>query len=174
MNETKKHIKKICTQIEVSVNRKINSYHDTIWLSELFKEKKILISASTFARIFGITNSKTKPYKATLDNLAKFLDYNDWDNYVNFQSKYHSYSNVFLNEDSNGFSKINLEIALILKNYEAVKLELDKYEKFITNNNIHFDIANLIGKYVKINNYENELLIILAAYSGETVHPIPG
>ena len=87
MNETKKHIKQICTQIEVSVNRKINSYQDTIWLSDLFKDKKILISASTFARIFSITNSKTKPYKATLDNLAKFLDYKDWENYINYQSK---------------------------------------------------------------------------------------
>lgn len=162
MNETKKNIKKICTQIEIVVNRKIKSYQDTIWLSELFKEKKILISASTFARIFGITNSKTKPYKATLDNLAKFLDYNDWDNYLNYQSKYHSYSNVFLNDDANGFSKINLEIALLLKKYDAVKLELDKYEKFIASNSIHFEIANLIGKYVKINNYDSELLIILA------------
>jgi hypothetical protein len=162
MNETKKHIKQICTQIEVSVNRKINSYQDTIWLSDLFKDKKILISASTFARIFSITNSKTKPYKATLDNLAKFLDYKDWENYINYQSKYHSHSNIFLNEDANGFSKINLEIALLVKNYEAVKLELDKYEKFITSNSIHFDVANLIGRYVKINNYDNELLIILA------------
>lgn len=162
MNEAKKHIKQICNQIEVSVNRKINSYHDTIWLSDLFKEKKILISASTFARIFGITNSKTKPYKATLDNLAKFLDYKDWENYVNYQTKYHSNSNVFLNEDANGFSKINLEIGLILKKYETIKFELDNYEKFISNNSIHFEIANLIGKYVKISNYDNELLMILA------------
>lgn len=164
MNEAKKHIKQICNQIEVSVNRKINSYHDTIWLSDLFKEKKILISASTIARIFGITNSKTKPYKATLDNLAKFLDYKDWENYVNYQSKYHSHSNVFLNEDGNGFSKINLEIGFILKKHETIKFELNNYEKFISNNSIHFEIANLIGKYVKISNYDNELLMILAKF----------
>jgi hypothetical protein len=162
MNQTNKHIKQICDQIEVSVNRKINSYHDTIWLSEIFKQKKILISASTFARIFKITNSKTTPYKATLDNLAKFLDFSNWENYLNYQTKYHSQSNVFLNEDATGFSKINLEIALLLKNYEAVKFELDKYEKCITNNSFHFDVANLIGKYVKINNYDDKLLILLA------------
>lgn len=162
MNYKDKYIQQICEQIETSVNRKINSFPDTIWLSNLFELKNLFVSASTFARIYSLTKQKTKPTKATLDNLAKFLDYSNWENYLNYQAKYHSHSNMFLNEDANGFSKTNLEIALILKKYDNVKLELDKYEKFIPNNRIHFDIANLIGKYVKINKFDNELLIILA------------
>ena len=71
MNYKDKYIQQICEQIETSVNRKINSFPDTIWLSNLFELKNLFVSASTFARIYSLTKQKTKTTKATLDNLAK-------------------------------------------------------------------------------------------------------
>ena len=155
MNGTEKYIQKICKQIEIAVNRKIIGFSDAIWLSDIFKQKKFPISASTVARMYGLTAAASKPYKSTLDHLAKFLEYDNWENYVEDQSKHHFSSNHFLTEEANGFSQSVLEMALHLKRYDAVQIMLEKYTYF-ENNDVHFSTANLIGKYVKINQYDEE------------------
>ncbi len=77
MKGTEKIIEKICKQIETAVNRSIKGFAAAIWLSDLFKQKKIPLSASTFARLYGLTITSSKPYFSTLDNLAKFLEYDN-------------------------------------------------------------------------------------------------
>lgn len=161
MNGTEKFIQKICKQIEIAVNKPVKGFPDAIWLSDVFKQKKLPISASTVARIYGLTTATSKPYKSTLDNLAKFLEYDNWENYVEDQSKHHFSANHFLAEKGDGFSQSVLEMALHLKRYDAVQIMLEKYTYF-ENNPVHFSTANLIGKYVKINKYDEELLIVLA------------
>jgi len=161
MKGTEQFIQKICKQIEIAVNRKILGFPDAIWLSDIFKQKKIPISASTVARMFGLTAAASKPYKSTLDHLAKFLEYDNWENYVEDQSKHHFSANHFLTEEADGFSQSVLEMALHLKRYDAVQIMLEKYTYF-ENNAVHFSTANLIGKYVKINQYDEELLKVLA------------
>ncbi len=162
MRGTEKFIKQICKQIEISVNRSIKSFPDAIWLSELFTKKKLPISASTFARLYGITTPISKPYLSTLDNLAKFLNYYNWENYVEDQTQHHFSSNYFLTEVGDGFSQSVLEMALCLKNYELVQTQLERYPYF-EDNPVHFSTANLIGKYVRMHRYEDTLLQVLAS-----------
>jgi hypothetical protein len=161
MKGTEKFIHKICQQIETAVNRPIKVFPDAVWLSDVFKEKKLPLSTSTVARLYGLTVSKTKPYQSTLDNLAKFLEYDNWENYIEDQSKHHFNSNIFLTEQANGFSQSVLEMSLYLKRYDAVQLMLEKYTYF-ENNSVHFSTANLIGKYVKLYHYDEKLLMVLA------------
>lgn len=127
----------------------------------MFKQKKIPVSASTFARLYGLTITSSKPYFSTLDNLAKFLEYDNWENYVEDQSKHHFSANHFLTEEAKGFSQSVLEMALHLRRYNTVQMLLEKYTYF-ENNPVHFSTANLIGKYVKRNNYDEALLTVLA------------
>jgi hypothetical protein len=161
MKRTELFIKQICRQIETAVNRNIKSFPDAIWLSDTFKAKKISVSSSTIARLYGISAYSSKPFLSTLNQLAKFLEYDNWENYLEDQSKYHFSSNIFLNEDPEGFSQSVLEMALYLKRYSVVEKILEHYS-YYENNLVHFSTANLIGKYVKKNNYDEELLLILA------------
>ena len=161
MRVNEKYINQICKQIEMSVNRSIKGYPDAIGLAELFNKKKLPISASTFARLYGITTPIVKPYLSTLDNLAKFLEYDNWENYLEDQAKHHFSSNHFLTEEANGFSQSVLEMALHLKRYDDVQAILERYTYF-ENNPVHFSTANLIGRYVKINKYDEKLLMVLA------------
>lgn len=161
MKRTEQFIQQIGKQIETAVNRSITGFPDTVWLSDIFNAKKLNVSASTFARLYGLTVSNSKPYLSTLDNLAKFLEYDNWENYVDDQSNHHFSSNFFLTEEAEGFSQGILEMALSLKRYDMVQMLLEKYP-FYDNNPIHFSTANLIGKYVKKNNYDKELLKVLS------------
>jgi hypothetical protein len=155
------HIERIGKQIEVSVNRSITGFPDAVWLSDIFKDKRLSISPSTLARLYGIVSSASKPYLSTLDTLARFLEYENWENYVEDQSRYHFNANFFLNEDTHGFSQSVLELALQLKRFDTVQTLLEKYTYF-DQNPIHFATANLIGNYVKHHNYNEELLSALA------------
>ncbi len=155
------HIERIGKQIEVSVNRRMKGFPDAVWLSDRFKEKRLAISPSTIARLYGIVTSSSKPYLSTLDTLARFLEYDNWENYVEDQSRYHFNANFFLTEDTHGFSQSVLDLALQLKRYDTVQTLLEKYTYF-DHNPIHFATANLIGNYVKLYNYDEELLNLLA------------
>lgn len=154
-------IERIGKQIEMSVNRTIKGFPDAVWLSEVFKQKRLSVSASTFARLYGIVNSSSKPYISTLDNLARFLEYDNWENYVADQNRYHFNANFFLTEDTHGFSQSVLELALQLQRYDTVQILLEKYTYF-EHNPIHFATANLIGNYVTLHNYDESLLKVLA------------
>ncbi len=53
------------------------------------------ISVSTLKRFFGIIECPFKPSKYTLDTLAIYLNFKNWDDYANsFDEKRHSYSNL--------------------------------------------------------------------------------
>lgn len=161
MKGTELYINQICKQIETAVNRNIKGFPDAIWLSDCFREKKLSVSPSTLARLYGLSAYSSKPFLSTLNQLAKFLEYDNWENYLEDQSKHHFCSNIFLTDEAEGFSQSVLEMALCLKSYDVVKKMLEKYT-YYDNNPIHFSTANLIGKYVKRNNYDEKLLQILA------------
>ncbi|MGQ8336331.1 hypothetical protein ACUNWD_07245 [Sunxiuqinia sp. A32] len=65
-------------------------------LSDLVLEKTHRqISVSTLKRFFGIINSQFKPSKYTLDTLAIFLDFKNWQDFFNsFEAQKHTYSKV--------------------------------------------------------------------------------
>ena len=153
-------IEKITKQIEKSVNRRITGFPDAQWLSDRFTTRKLPISSQTIARLYGLI-PRTKPYLSTLDNLARFLEYDNWENYIEDQTHHHFNSNIFLTEDPNGFSHSLLELALQHKQYDTIQLLLEKYPYF-ENNPIHFSTANLVGKYVKQFNYDDKLIQLLA------------
>jgi hypothetical protein len=155
------HIERIVKQIEVSVNRSIKGFPDAVWLSDVFKQKRLAVSPSTIARLYGIVASSSKPYVSTLDTLARFLAYDNWENYVADQDRHHFNANFFLTEDTHGFSQSILELALQLQRYDTVQILLEKYTYF-EHNPIHYATANLIGNYVKLHNYDENLLKVLA------------
>jgi hypothetical protein len=161
MKGTEIFIEKICQQIETAVNRGIKGFPDAIWLSDVFKQKRLAVSPSTIARLYGIVASSSKPYLSTLDTLARFLAYDNWENYVADQNRFHFNANFFLTEHTDGFSQSVLELALQLQRYDTVKVLLEKYTYF-EHNSIHFATANLIGNYVKLHNYDENLLKVLA------------
>ena len=85
MKGTELYINQICKQIETAVNRNIKGFPDAIWLSDCFREKKLSVSPSTLARLYGLSAYSSKPFLSTLNQLAKFLEYDNWENYLEDQ-----------------------------------------------------------------------------------------
>lgn len=69
-------------------------------LSNIIASEKIgYLSESTLYRFFLSPNSKHKPYKNTLNILAKFCGYASWDNFVNYCDSVHLFTDAnFLNK----------------------------------------------------------------------------
>ena len=155
------HILKICKQIEQSVGRKISNFSDINWLVNEFHKRGIYIGSNTLARVFSLIARPNKTYISTLDSLALFLEYTNWDNYVSHQQKNNVTHNFFLTENAEGFSENILEIALLTKNYKKVAECLKKYEN-IELSTLHYSASNLLGAYVIKSNYDEQLLRVLA------------
>jgi hypothetical protein len=152
---------RLCRQIEISNKRSIKEFMDAKWLSQQMEVRKIFVSPHTIARLFGVIKPFRKPYKVTLNGLAQFLDYFDWEDYVKNQTTLYTDPNFFLTESNDGFSQSVLELALITKQYDTVKQLMDKYV-FHAFDNTFMSSAALIGAYLKTNNYDKKLLQILA------------
>ena len=151
----------LCRQIEQKVNRKINGFPDTIWLSEEFKKQNLFVSGHTLARVFGIIPNASKPYKSTLDCLALFMSYESWDHFIKIQIAKTTEKNYFLTENNSGFSELILKQALCDKNYAMIEHQLIAYDSN-ESTEFHFRIANLIGQFVQLNSNDQTLLKILA------------
>jgi len=161
MNNSNYYIQHICNKIEQMVNRKIKGFPDTIWLANKFEERNLFISGHTLARVFGVIPNANKPYKTTLDTLAHFLEYDNWDVYLQSHAEQLTKNNFFLSENANGFSEVTLKIALDTKNYDELHRILLLYNSYELNE-FHFYIANLIGLFVQENRTDEVLLEVLA------------
>lgn len=161
MNNWTYYIQHISNQIEQAVNRKIKGFPDTIWLANQFEERNLFISGHTLARVFGVIPNNNKPYKTTLDTLARFLQYENWDTYLQLHAGQLTKNNFFLSENASGFSEVVLELALVTKNYDELHRILLLYNSYELNE-FHFHIANLIGLFVQENRADDVLLEVLA------------
>lgn len=161
MNQIDPFILKICQQIAVVAKMPIIEFSDAKRLSLVLAQKKVFVSPHTIARLYGIIKPYRKPYKETLNGLAVFLDFTDWDDYVANQTTLHADPNFFLTESHDGFSQSVLELALITRDYDEVGRIIEKYESVEINNSF-YSTAALIGVYLKTNNYDKQLLQVLA------------
>lgn len=68
--------------IETAVKHRILTPKDFEFLSEsIFGRIRVMISPTTLKRMWGYLDEAVVPRKSTLNILAKFLGYNDWDDY---------------------------------------------------------------------------------------------
>ena len=69
-------------EIETALKRKINTPKDFEFLRErIYARLHILVSRTTLMRIWGYVDEDVEPRKGTLNILAQFLGYQDWDGY---------------------------------------------------------------------------------------------
>jgi hypothetical protein len=161
MNQPNPYLIAICNQIETQLGFKIKNIADAQKISEILTLEKLYISPHTIARLFGAVKPFRKPYKDTLNILARFLQYSDWESFCADQTNIPFDPNFFLTEASDGFSLAVLELALASEDFKALKLILEK-AKTNENEAVLFTAAELIGAYIRKSKKQKELLHLLA------------
>jgi DNA-binding Xre family transcriptional regulator len=161
MNQPNPYLIAICNQLEVQLGFKIKNIADAHNASAQMAALKLHISPHTIARLFGIVKPFRTPYKDTLNILARFVHYNDWEDFCDNQTNIPFDPNFFLTEASDGFSLAVLELALASEDFKALELVLEK-AKANENQAVLFTAAELIGAYIRKSKKQKELLQLLA------------
>jgi hypothetical protein len=161
MNQPSPYIISICNQLETQIGFKIKNIADAQKCTEIFTLEKLYISPHTVARLFGVVKPFRTPYKDTLNILARFLYYTDWESYCADQTNIPFDPNFFLTEASDGFSLAVLQLALANEDFIALALVLKK-AKDNENQAILFTAAELIGAYIRKSKKQRELLQLMA------------
>lgn len=151
----------LCKQLEIRLGFKIQNIADAQKCSEKLGEEKLFISPHTIARMYGVVKPFRNPYKDTLNIIARYLNYNDWESFCADQTNVPFDPNFFLTEASDSFSLAVLQMALANEDFNALKLILTK-AKANENEAILFTAAELIGAYVRKSKKQKELLQLLA------------
>ena len=74
--------------IELKVGRKMSTPKDCKFLSErIFEENHVNVSSTTLKRIWGYLQNDNSPRSTTLNILANYVGYEDWDNYLESAEK---------------------------------------------------------------------------------------
>jgi hypothetical protein len=161
MNQPSPYIISICNQLETQIGFKIKNIADAQKCTEIFTLEKLYISPHTVARLFGVVKPFRTPYKDTLNILARFLHYTDWESFCTDQTNIPFDPNFFLTEASDGFSLAILQLALANEDFQALALVLKK-AKTNENEAVLFTAAELIGAYIRKSKKQTELLQLLA------------
>jgi hypothetical protein len=161
MNQPNPYLIALCNQLEIQLGFKIKNIANAQKCSEILALEKLYISSHTLARLFGVVKPFRTPYKDTLNVIARYLNYTDWEDYCNRQTNIPFDPNYFLTEASDGFSLAVLQLSLANEDFKALQLVLEK-AKENENEAILFTAAELIGAYVRKSKKQKELLQLLA------------
>jgi len=161
MNQPNPYLIALCNQLEIQLGFKIKNIANAQKCSEVLALEKLYISSHTIARLFSVVKPFRTPYKDTLNIIARYLNYTDWEDYCNNQTNIPFDPNYFLTEASDGFSLAVLQLALANEDFKALHLVLEK-AKENENEAILFTAAELIGAYVRKSKKQKELLQLLA------------
>ena len=164
MTQPSPYIFSICKQLEIQSGFKIKNIADAQKVVDLLAIEKLHISPHTIARLYGVVKPFRTPYRDTLNVLARYLNYSDWEDFCNNQTNIPFDPNYFLTEATDGFSLAVLQLTLATEDLDALKVVLNK----ATDNNdlaILFTAAELIGVYVRKSNKQKELLDLLSKSS---------
>lgn len=161
MNQPNPYLIALCNQLEIQLGFKIKNIANAQKCSEILALEKLYISSHTLARLFGVVKPFRTPYKDTLNIIARYLKYTDWEDYCYNQSNIPFDPNYFLTEASDGFSLAALQLALANEDFKALELVLEK-AKENENEAILFTAAEIIGAYVRKSKKQKELLKLLA------------
>jgi hypothetical protein len=83
--------KQLIESVEKQFGKKIAYQRDCKTLSErVFEQTHEYISPATLRRLFGFLSTNSKPTRATLDILARYCGYSDWQKFVENQINTHS------------------------------------------------------------------------------------
>lgn len=75
-------IRNLCKEIETALNQKIQTPKDFELLGKkIYARLHILVSRTTLMRVWGYLDEGVTPRNSTLDILAQFLGYIDWETY---------------------------------------------------------------------------------------------
>ena len=164
MTQPSPYLFSICKQLEIQLGFKIINIADAEKVSNSLASEKLHISPHTIARLYGAVKPYRIPYRETLNILARYLNYSDWEDFCNNQTNIPFDPNYFLTEASDGFSLAVLQLALATEDLDALKVILNK----ATDNDdlaILFTAAELIGIYVRKSKKQKELLDLLSKSS---------
>ncbi len=161
MNLTNPYLISLCSQIEQQLNFKINHISDSKKCCVILEENKIKISSHTISRLFGLIKPYRSPYKSTLNLLSQYVNYSNWEDFCISQTNIPFDPNYFLTEATDGFSLSILQLTLVNEDFDSLKIILEK-SKGSTDRTTLFTAAEMIGRYVRISNKQNELLEILS------------
>jgi len=161
MNQPNHYLIALCNQLEIQLGFKIKNIANAQKCSEILALEKLYISSHTIARLFGVVKPFRTPYKDTLNVIARYLNYTDWEEYCNNQTNIPFDPNYFLTEASDGFSLAVLQLSLANEDFKALHLVLEK-AKENENEAILFTAAEIIGAYVRKSKKQKELLQLLA------------
>jgi len=161
MNQPNPYLIALCKLLETRLGFKIKNIANAQKCSEILALEKLFISPHTIARLYGVVKPFRNPYKDTLNIIAKYLNYNDWESFCADQTNVPFDPNFFLTEASDSFSLAVLKMALANEDFNALKLILTKAEAN-EDQAILFTAAELIGAYVRKSKKQKELLQLLA------------
>jgi hypothetical protein len=164
MNQQSPYLIALCNQLETQLGFKIKNIANAEKSSGLLALDKLFISPHTIARMYGVVKPFRTPYKDTLNVIARYLNYIDWEDFCNNQTNIPFDPNFFLTEASDGFSLAVLQLALANEDFKALSLVLSK-AKTNENEAVLFTAAELMGSYVRKSKKQKELLQLLAKNS---------
>lgn len=73
---------KLCREIEAVLHREIRTPKDFVFLRDcIFAQRHLFVSPTTLKRVWGYLDDGVQPRVATLDILAQFLGYYNWETY---------------------------------------------------------------------------------------------
>ena len=74
---------RLCAEVEAAIGRKLATPKDFDFLrNQIFSRLHIFISATTLKRIWGYLTDDVSPRRSTLDILARYLGYIDYDTFA--------------------------------------------------------------------------------------------
>jgi hypothetical protein len=161
MNQPNPYLIAICKHLEIQLGFKIKNIADAQQCSEILTQHKLHISPHTIARLFGVVKPFRTPYKDTLNILARFVSYNDWEDFCDNQTNIPFDPNFFLTEASDGFSLAMLQLTLANEDFDGLPVVLAK-AKYNDDETIRFTAAELIGAYIRKSKKQKELLQLMA------------
>ena len=90
MQKTSPEIAELKHRIEKNMNRKMKTPNDFIFLSgAIFERTRETMSPTTLKRLWCYLPSSEKPRTSTLDLLAQFVGYHDWQDFCRQVSDVH-------------------------------------------------------------------------------------
>jgi len=175
-------IQSLKEEIQIKSGKKITCTSDCAYLSEqILNTTKRQISVSTLKRFFCIIQSTFNPSKYTLDTLAVFLHFCNWQDFINsFEEEEHKYSHQeswdSLKDRTNIITNASLKSIKnkIGVNYEKIPIRRfaeKKLKNFYVHQKLHQLLLHLkvLGNQQLSPNFVKNILLVKILFSPTTL-----
>lgn len=87
INDFEQNIQRLCEEVETIVGRRMHTPKDFDYLREhIFEECHEMVSISTLKRLWGYNRYEGTPRVSSLNPIAHYVGYRDWDDYLQHHS----------------------------------------------------------------------------------------